>query len=148
MDDGVVFLLIFFFYGSGDHRDLPVLTHSFPTRRSSDLSIQRIARPIGPGAASGSAWLGVSVPQLPWELPPPIRPASSTRTLRPCSANARPQARPTTPPPTTTTSAFFSISGGRRHPRRSEEHTSELQSLMRISYAVFCLKKKNTHSII
>src|SRR3546814_4516691 len=34
---------------------------------------------------------------------------------------------------------------------RSEEHTSELQSLMRISYAVFCLKKKNNkvvHSII
>src|SRR3546814_4447407 len=28
-------------------------------------------------------------------------------------------------------------------PGRSEEHTSELQSLMRISYAVFCLKKKN-----
>src|SRR3546814_3829924 len=32
--------------------------------------------------------------------------------------------------------------------RRSEEHTSELQSLMRISYAVFCLKKNNnTHTI-
>src|SRR3546814_2162776 len=32
---------------------------------------------------------------------------------------------------------------------RSEEHTSELQSLMRISYAVFCLKKKNiTHTTI
>src|SRR3546814_7286143 len=31
---------------------------------------------------------------------------------------------------------------------RSEEHTSELQSLMRISYAVFCLKKKQTASII
>src|SRR3546814_4910209 len=30
--------------------------------------------------------------------------------------------------------------------RRSEEHTSELQSLMRISYAVFCLKKKNKTS--
>src|SRR3546814_13444606 len=30
----------------------------------------------------------------------------------------------------------------RRDPHRSEEHTSELQSLMRISYAVFCLKKK------
>src|SRR3546814_2719782 len=54
--------------------------------------------------------------------------------------------------------------GGRRKPRagargagrtrpgpaaeaRSEEHTSELQSLMRISYAVFCLKKKNTKQI-
>src|SRR3546814_3639045 len=38
----------------------------------------------------------------------------------------------------------------RRNAERSEEHTSELQSLMRISYAVFCLKKKkhashNTH---
>src|SRR3546814_6211364 len=38
---------------------------------------------------------------------------------------------------------------GRVQQQRSEEHTSELQSLMRISYAVFCLKKKttkNTHT--
>src|SRR3546814_2969704 len=34
---------------------------------------------------------------------------------------------------------------GRAPGRRSEEHTSELQSLMRISYAVFCLKKKKTY---
>src|SRR3546814_3693653 len=33
------------------------------------------------------------------------------------------------------------------HPGRSEEHTSELQSLMRISYAVFCLKKKKINTI-
>src|SRR3546814_16050377 len=33
----------------------------------------------------------------------------------------------------------------RRHCHRSEEHTSELQSLMRISYAVFCLKQKINH---
>src|SRR3546814_5370029 len=33
------------------------------------------------------------------------------------------------------------------HTRRSEEHTSELQSLMRTSYAVFCLKKKNNTRI-
>src|SRR3546814_8301966 len=32
-----------------------------------------------------------------------------------------------------------------QQPARSEEHTSELQSLMRISYAVFCLKKTNKH---
>src|SRR3546814_10791286 len=38
----------------------------------------------------------------------------------------------------------FDLASG---PARSEEHTSELQSLMRISYAVFCLKKnKNLHS--
>src|SRR3546814_6805044 len=34
------------------------------------------------------------------------------------------------------------------HVSRSEEHTSELQSLMRISYAVFCLKKKKKHITI
>src|SRR3546814_1050569 len=39
--------------------------------------------------------------------------------------------------------------GRRARARRSEEHTSELQSLMRISYAVFCLKKKKkkTHQL-
>src|SRR3546814_3721015 len=36
--------------------------------------------------------------------------------------------------------AVWSLTG------RSEEHTSELQSLMRISYAVFCLKKKKRHT--
>src|SRR3546814_10771998 len=35
----------------------------------------------------------------------------------------------------------------RSHGLRSEEHTSELQSLMRISYAVFCLKKKKKHNL-
>src|SRR3546814_9003663 len=34
------------------------------------------------------------------------------------------------------------VVGHQQHAARSEEHTSELQSLMRISYAVFCLKKK------
>src|SRR3546814_4221174 len=37
----------------------------------------------------------------------------------------------------------MALSGGER---RSEEHTSELQSLMRISYAVFCLKKQKEHT--
>src|SRR3546814_2792846 len=38
--------------------------------------------------------------------------------------------------------------GRQRDDARSEEHTSELQSLMRISYAVFCLKKKQHHNYI
>src|SRR3546814_8287432 len=37
----------------------------------------------------------------------------------------------------------YGLSGPIHYGLRSEEHTSELQSLMRISYAVFCLKKKN-----
>src|SRR3546814_7364325 len=41
----------------------------------------------------------------------------------------------------------FRSGAARARPRgRSEEHTSELQSLMRISYAVFCLKKKKTQT--
>src|SRR3546814_8695553 len=47
-----------------------------------------------------------------------------------------------TPPPTSRgTEALERLSN--LEARRSEEHTSELQSLMRISYAVFCLKTKN-----
>src|SRR3546814_2172575 len=42
-----------------------------------------------------------------------------------------------------TTENFFRLFSRAERPR-SEEHTSELQSLMRISYAVFCLKKKNS----
>src|SRR3546814_10454839 len=46
------------------------------------------------------------------------------------------------PPPDAAAFAFWRIPGPKH--LRSEEHTSELQSLMRISYAVFCLKKKTT----
>src|SRR3546814_8263860 len=60
--------------------------------------------------------------------------------LPPC----RPNARPCLYAPQLEKTLFFSISR-RADPQyeRSEEHTSELKSLMRISYAVFCLKKKN-----
>src|SRR3546814_1849487 len=44
--------------------------------------------------------------------------------------------------------AHIHPAAGRDGAPRSEEHTSELQSLMRISYAVFCLKKKNIYSDI
>src|SRR3546814_10713273 len=50
----------------------------------------------------------------------------------------------THPPPDFCRSGGNALSDHRRCAIRSEEHTSELQSLMRISYAVFCLKKKNT----
>src|SRR3546814_5344588 len=41
-----------------------------------------------------------------------------------------------------------SLSHSQPATQRSEEHTSELQSLMRISYAVFCLKKKKQHKTL
>src|SRR3546814_9560013 len=57
----------------------------------------------------------------------PVTTAAGRQGLRPCrSGRSRPDR-----------AQFLSLSG-----QRSEEHTSELQSLMRSSYAVFCLKKK------
>src|SRR3546814_10498176 len=56
-----------------------------------------------------------------------------------------------TPPCRAGSTGLTSVDRPYRHqsrvfPTRSEEHTSELQSLMRISYAVFCLKKKTIHT--
>src|SRR3546814_7005049 len=75
------------------------------------------------------------------------RPPRSTRTdtLFPYttlfrSPRRRPDSGPEDPEPWTATHPARPLA---RPPARSEEHTSELQSLMRISYAVFCLKKKN-----
>src|SRR3546814_9019332 len=45
-------------------------------------------------------------------------------------------------------SLWLGLAGGIGGVRRSEEHTSELQSLMRISSAVFCLKKKNKNILL
>src|SRR3546814_5504044 len=59
----------------------------------------------------------------------------ATPQARACSAWARPIS-----PPSAVTAALLDMF-------RSEEHTSELQSLMRISYAVFCLKKKRYQQI-
>src|SRR3546814_7114059 len=83
------------------------------------------------------------------QAPPDQRMMSRSSTLGP---QRRTERRPNL------RSIFFSLrssSGGPRcdftsaaafaKSRRSEEHTSELQSLMRISYAVFCLKKKKTY---
>src|SRR3546814_8009966 len=108
--------MFFFFEGSGDHRDLHVLTHSFPPRRSSDLD------------RNG---------EIPRELM--IHADVHLVAVRTVRGRIDRREQP----------------GGKPHERRevqlpgveprSEEHTSELQSLMRSSYAVFCLQKKNTN---
>src|SRR3546814_10511465 len=85
---------------------------------------RRLCRPLHPrgreGAGFSRGWRpqGGAVPQALHRL--------QCRTVRgaACRAGVGPRAAP--------------------RARRSEEHTSELQSLMRISYAVFCLKKKKT----
>src|SRR3546814_5271143 len=112
--------------GYGNHRDLHVLTHSFPTRRSSDLvRLGKLLCYVGPMRPfrridHEQGQLGVRPHRCrPGERMPEITQdyLAARRSGRLCSA------------------------------LRSEEHTSELQSLMRISYAVFCLKKKKKTQI-
>src|SRR3546814_20540975 len=100
--------MLFCFKGSGDHRDLHVLTHSFPTRRSSDLLREFLDPDRSPPT---SAFPVVTAQQAGEPLVVRIDRWGYT---------------PWIPEPLTAQSL------------RSEEHTSELQSLMRISYAVFC----------
>src|SRR3546814_8750766 len=64
---------------------------------------------------------------------------SSPRKAEPCPTRKKPNA------PHPNASAKHAKKASCRV--RSEEHTSELQSLMRISYAVFCLKKKTKHNV-
>src|SRR3546814_2024931 len=98
------------------------MTPSFPTRRSSDLpEVPEPAEPVQ--AAPEENPVGKAQNSIAEAFSP--APALSSGMVR----------KPAIVPPV----------NGTKTParRRSEEHTSELQSLMRISYAVFCLKKQN-----
>src|SRR3546814_3666331 len=72
------------------------------------------------------------------------------RTAAPSTANSSPRNRSREERPCAARRSSLADSGGSGTGRdggtRSEEHTSELQSLMRISYAVFCLKKKKEYT--
>src|SRR3546814_5905073 len=101
------------------------MTHSFPTRRSSDLCYVR-AR----GVNSSGNLRTTSTCSSPATCQDTMKRAWSAMWS---FAN---ELDPTHPP---------QPAGARRRPGRSEENTSELQSLMRISYAVFRLQKKTTN---
>src|SRR3546814_19578343 len=119
----------FFFYWYGDHRDLHVLTHSFPTRRSSDLmaSVRGLAAAAQiPAYCASKGGLVTLTRALAVEW---ARHGIRVNALAPGYVE-------------TEINRDFLASDAGQGLRRSEEHTSELQSLMRISYAVFCLKKK------
>src|SRR3546814_8232697 len=85
-------------------------------------------------------------------VPPPVICQSRKKRLPTSLSRARPRAAHHAQHGRRTGGAYFQeVATSERQCQRSEEHTSELQSLMRISYAVFCLKKKktnNTHILI
>src|SRR3546814_8175920 len=102
------------------------MTPSFPTRRSSDLLVaaQQWPHRLVEGAS-------LLVPRVGR----PVELADATVDADPRQLGHQPSAD----------TAGTRLAGDEQvlDEHRSEEHTSELQSLMRISYAVFCLKKKN-----
>src|SRR3546814_2795927 len=116
---------------TGDIRDLHVLTHSFPTRRASDL-VPRAVR----SEAAGAARCAGAPPRTRRH---PGAPRIAAHHVLPCRRRTLPAAGAGAGVPVP--------AGGESGDGRSEEHTSELQSLMRISYAVFCLKKKTQNNI-
>src|SRR3546814_2035945 len=85
-------------------------------------------------AASRLAWSSLSLPERAASLAP-------SRTTKATSDNGRP-ASSCASGLESTSDSFGKADSSLSSSDRSEEHTSELQSLMRISYAVFCLKKK------
>src|SRR3546814_19346185 len=114
-------ILSVFFLCYGDHRELHVLTHSFPTRRSSDLA-EKVGLKFAHNASAhstGGALRKVGKETLAKAAPVEEEDGYAVRRGKPLN-------------PTLAIGLM-----------RSEEHTSELQSLMRISYAVFCLKTQN-----
>src|SRR3546814_1155440 len=111
------------------------MTYSFPTRRSSELLAYAGLRPQ---EALAMRWDDVRERTLLIEKasdgqggvkPTKTSQSRTVRLLAPLGGDL----------------AEWRLICGR--PERSEEHTSELQSLMRISYAVFCLKKKTRQLI-
>src|SRR3546814_8947050 len=118
----VTFIVVLYIYYA--HRDLHVLTHPFPPRRPSAL-------------LAGASWPLIAVPVLLAVIAEFALLNSARRIWTESGKDIE-----------SDWEKVIAVEPGLEWlDLRSEEHTSELQSLMRISYAVFCLKKKisSTH---
>src|SRR3546814_7182295 len=131
------FLLLCSFYVYGDHQALHVLTLSFPTRRSSDLRRSGASSARRPAASPCRDRRSGSRGRSSARRRHPPMPASRCPCFRAAARRRGTKSRGPSP-----WSVHDPPASRERNDIRSEEHTSELQSLMRISYAVFCLKKK------
>src|SRR3546814_6454239 len=108
------------------------------TRTESPGSLAKAKLPKATGPVPGSLT----------SLVTPLRATVSVHHLAASEKRVVPEVRTAaaTPQPTIPSPLRIQLTGlsAGTTERRSEEHTSELQSLLRTSYAVFCLKKKNT----
>src|SRR3546814_7807185 len=114
------------------------MPHSFPTRRSSEFQVVGADRGQDAAVAADRRAHGIADVGVVHSIISSGRPVSSRTSSRLTPSTSSITRAPSGPSANTPTSVYT------RDTQRSEEHTSELQSLMRISYAVFCLKKKKT----
>src|SRR3546814_1857667 len=145
---------MFFVSCSGDHRDLPVLPHPFRTRLSSAL--MRIVSPSDSFVSMAKCFCYNGHRHTLEGQTSTVSAAEVMKAgfwkLRGFTGLCQRSGLLRWPPFLSIRSEKNNLSGRlpdgefleQTHAFRSEEHTSELQSLMRISYAVFCLKKKKT----
>src|SRR3546814_9157739 len=138
--------MFFCFYSNADPQELPVLTTLFPPRPSSYLdggAAGRLHRPCG-GTQGNRQSLREGT----------LRRGSSDMSGDLVEAAIAAMAKAYAPYSNFSVGAAVRGAGGGIYSgcnvenARSEEHTSELQSLMRISYAVFCLKTKQTDNMM
>src|SRR3546814_8725877 len=139
VDKKYVFDSVFFFNDTATTEIYTVLTHSFPTRRSSDLKAPLEHQGVRPRLAwpeRARAMLAVERGRVDRFLQvQPMMQVAQKEDQRPLILLVAAGRAP----------GEVGLAVLQRHRWRqgsSEEHTSELQSLMRSSYAVFCLKKK------
>src|SRR3546814_7250702 len=112
------------------HRDRHVLTHSFPTRRPSGLLTGWPVLLVVDAEGAGQSVAAVAHGLATFPGAPPVAGVIVNRVASDRHA-----------------AMIAEGFGVLDLPLRSEEHTSELQSLIRISYAVFCLKKKKHNQV-
>src|SRR3546814_6503413 len=129
----MMFLLCVFFFKQQTAYEMRISDWSSDVC-SSDLNGPPSRRaPISSACVHGAMTAGIGLASAsPWSA------KESSLAARPFGGSKAIAPTITSKPPM----SLFQKRWTKRGPKRSEEHTSELQSLMRISYAVFCLKKK------
>src|SRR3546814_8695529 len=118
------------------HDSLPI-SGSAPPRRTAPRRSR--SRPTASGSARAAEGMRAAAASPP---------AASDTARQASSPSACPRTHGRSASGTLSAPAGCGSSASSAPPQRSEEHTSELQSLMRISYAVFCLKKKKKNNTI
>src|SRR3546814_8203559 len=122
---------------SSDLRSTPGASRHGPATPQHGPSLRHTAAPRHHSFPGAEPQRRPSTPRPAHRLDKTLQHRRTARHGGPARSHPKPgRARHTTPHPSGPLHTFCT-------PTRSEEHTSELQSLMRISYAVFCLKTKN-----